>query len=297
MLLRRRKIHPSAAALILLLSAAACSEGPVSPSVDVRAVEASTSTTINSTLYTSGELQGDWTLWLRSVWVCKVGPSSTFDVSINGGAPTAVSVADNECKRVHYYAPGWDGDESDPAWAGQDEVVVTENVVHPVVLDSIVRDETHNERITRLATLTGTNSASVTTTRSKGGILVFYNRKLDEPQTLAGCTPGFWRQPQHFQYWVGYSPNTLYGDVFEDAFPGMTLLQVVSLGGGGLNALGRHTVAALLNASNPEVSFAFAYPETVIDMFNAAYPGTKAGYETLKNSFEEQNELGCTAKD
>ena len=37
---------------------------------------------------------------------------------------------------------------------------------------------------------------------------------------------------------------------FDDAFPGMTLLEVLSQGGGGLNALGRHTVAALLNAAS-----------------------------------------------
>ena len=31
---------------------------------------------------------------------------------------------------------------------------------------------------------------------------------------LEGCTPGYWKQPQHFDSWVNYSPNMLYSDVF-----------------------------------------------------------------------------------
>ncbi len=60
-----------------------------------------------------------------------------------------------------------------------------------------------------------------------------------------GCTPGYWKQSQHFDSWTGYSPSTQFSAVFENAFPGKTLLQVLEQGGGGLNALGRHTVAAL----------------------------------------------------
>ena len=62
-----------------------------------------------------------------------------------------------------------------------------------------------------------------------------------------GCTPGYWKQPHHFFAWTApYTPETLFSDVFEDAFPGQTLLEVVSLKGneGKLEALGRHTVAA-----------------------------------------------------
>ena len=62
--------------------------------------------------------------------------------------------------------------------------------------------------------------------------------------------------------------------------------------GGGLIALGRHTVAALLNAANPEVSYDYTAQE-VIDAFNAVYPGSKDDYEALKNDFEAFNEQGC----
>jgi hypothetical protein len=106
-----------------------------------------------------------------------------------------------------------------------------------------------------------------------------------------GCTPGYWRQRQHFDSW-SYDPYTLFSDVFEDAFPGKTLLQVVSKGGGGLKALGRHTVAALLNSTATGVGYNLSQSE-VVNAFNDAYPGSKNDYENVKNGFEALNELGC----
>ena len=74
--------------------------------------------------------------------------------------------------------------------------------------------------------------------------------------------------------------------MFENAFSGQSLAQVLGNGGGGLSDLGRQTVAALLNAD------AF-YPGTfsmsraqVIAAFNAVYPGTKDQYTALANQFE-----------
>jgi hypothetical protein len=108
-----------------------------------------------------------------------------------------------------------------------------------------------------------------------------------------GCTPGYWKQEHHFDSWVGYSPNQLFSSVFEDAFPGMTLLQVLQQGGGGLKALGRHTVAALLNASaGSGVEYEFTTAE-VIQAFNNTYPAVGAGYEIQKNIFAQENERGC----
>jgi uncharacterized repeat protein (TIGR01451 family) len=106
-----------------------------------------------------------------------------------------------------------------------------------------------------------------------------------------GCTPGYWKQGHHFDSWTSpYTPKTLFSDVFEDAFPGKTLLEVLGQGGGHLIALGRHTVAALLNAASPDVSYDLAVQE-VIDMFNAKFPG--GDYEELKDWFEDFNEQGC----
>ena len=86
--------------------------------------------------------------------------------------------------------------------------------------------------------------------------------------------------------------------MFDNAFPGKTLLQVLKLPGSdgdaqnALNALGRHTVAALLNAASGGVDYAYSTTE-VINMFNAVFPGTNAQYQTLKNLFAAENESGC----
>jgi uncharacterized repeat protein (TIGR01451 family) len=110
-----------------------------------------------------------------------------------------------------------------------------------------------------------------------------------------GCTPGFWKQSQHFPAWLNppYAPSTQFSAVFDNAFPGMTLLQVLRKGGGGLRALGRHTVAALLNAATADVSYDIGTPQDVIDAFNEVYPGSRRDYNGLKNEFERLNEQGC----
>lgn len=111
------------------------------------------------------------------------------------------------------------------------------------------------------------------------------------PSGGEGCTPGYWRQSQHFDSWAApYTPGTDFSAVFEDAFPGMSLGEVVRLGGGGLNALGRHTVAALLNAASSGVDYPLSTAQ-VISQFNAVYPG--GNYEGLKNTFEGYNESYC----
>ncbi|NIS91058.1 MAG: hypothetical protein GTN98_13435 [Woeseiaceae bacterium] len=108
-----------------------------------------------------------------------------------------------------------------------------------------------------------------------------------------GCTPGYWKQEHHFADWTApYAPDDLFATYFEDAFADRTLLEVLKKGGGGLDALGRHTVAALLNSASGEVSYDLT-PQEVIDAFNAVYPGSKGDYESLKNEFEEFNEQGC----
>jgi hypothetical protein len=84
----------------------------------------------------------------------------------------------------------------------------------------------------------------------------------------------------------------LFSDVFDDAFPGQTLLEVMKNGGGKLYALGRHTVAALLNADSTEVNYGHT-PASIIDSFNALYPGTKDDYESLKGDFEDGNQRDC----
>ncbi|MDX1400677.1 MAG: hypothetical protein R3245_02045 [Kiloniellales bacterium] len=110
-----------------------------------------------------------------------------------------------------------------------------------------------------------------------------------------GCTPGYWKQEHHFDSWpAAFMPSDLFSDTFEDAYPGMTLLDVLENNGNqtGLEALGRHTVAALLNAASADVDYDLTEGE-VIDAFNDVFPGSKGDYNDVKDDLAELNELGC----
>ena len=78
--------------------------------------------------------------------------------------------------------------------------------------------------------------------------------------------------------------------MFADAFPGQNFEQVLSLGGGGLNALGRHTVSALLSSASPDVDYAMSVAD-IISAFNAAY--ASGDYETTQIQFAALNNLTC----
>lgn len=142
--------------------------------------------------------------------------------------------------------------------------------------------------------LYGTRTGSVSVSNAVGGYIWFKFKQLEvPPRGGQGCTPGYWRQSHHFDSWVGYTPNQAFSTVFANAFPGKTMSQVVALGGGGLNALGRMTVAALLNASSSAVSFDMT-PRQVIDAFNTAFAsGDRRRIEDLKNQLDMLNNQGC----
>lgn len=113
------------------------------------------------------------------------------------------------------------------------------------------------------------------------------------PMGGQGCTPGYWKQPQHFDSWVatGYQPYQYFDDVFGvELFPSLTLLDALKQGGGKAKALGRHAVAALLNASNPDVSYGFS-SASVIAMVQAAV--ASGDFEAAKNMMVYENEMGC----
>ena len=118
-----------------------------------------------------------------------------------------------------------------------------------------------------------------------------------------GCTPGYWRQPHHFDSWPeGYDPGDMLTDFF--TIPGgldlarperddpedLTLLEGITLRGGHVNALIRHAVAALLNAASDEVSYDLT-PDMVIRTFNDAVDG--GSVRVAKDEFEGFNEQGC----
>ena len=117
-----------------------------------------------------------------------------------------------------------------------------------------------------------------------------------------GLTPGFWKTHSEFgpaplAGWpeTGYSPTQSWEAVLGMAgnatVPGTpTLLDALGAGGGGVNALLRHSTAALLNAANPNVDYAYSVAQ-VISMTQSAI--TSGNYDATKNLFEAQNELGA----
>lgn len=110
-------------------------------------------------------------------------------------------------------------------------------------------------------------------------------------QGLEGCTPGYWKQTQHFGNWVGYNQSDMYDDVF-GAGPAITLLEAAESGGNtNSEALLRHSVAALLNAAG-DVNYAYS-EQQVIDMVYAAWMGTEEDRQALHIQLAEANERDC----
>jgi hypothetical protein len=111
------------------------------------------------------------------------------------------------------------------------------------------------------------------------------------PPRVTGCTPGYWKQTQHFDSWVGYAPGDSFEAVFGRDVPGTpSLLYALKQGGGGLVALMRHATAALLNASNPKVGSPYSVGD-VIALFQQAFDS--GDYEGTKDTFAGLNETGC----
>jgi hypothetical protein len=116
------------------------------------------------------------------------------------------------------------------------------------------------------------------------------------PETLGqqGCTPGFWKQSQHFDSWTVYTQTDLFDTVFGvSAFPNLTLLGTLQLRGGGINALGRHAVAGLLNAVSPDVNYPITSTEVIAATQAAINSGDATLIEQTKNTLESYNQLGC----
>jgi hypothetical protein len=110
------------------------------------------------------------------------------------------------------------------------------------------------------------------------------------PSGEEGCTPGYWKQV-HPRSWDRYSPSDSYAAVF-DVTPtfSVTLLGALKLRGGEEAALARHAAAALLNAANSHVKYAFTEAE-VIEIVQDAY--ASGNFADAKDLFEAENERGC----
>jgi hypothetical protein len=231
----------------------------------------------------------------REVTVCKHSPSGTGTATFSF-ASSAPSVGTNMVGSTFSVDNTINGDLSKcvTVWRGVDPAQgsTTLTITETSAMPSEIFVQT-----TAPFSINGA-TVSVTVNFDNGAAIRFTNDDQPPPPPPPpppsggeGCTPGFWKQSQHFSSWTSpYTPSTLFSAVFEDAFPGMTLLQVLGLGGGGLNAAGRYSVAALLNSASTGVDFDMTTSE-VINAFNAAFPG--GDYATLNARLQRLNEQGC----
>jgi len=116
---------------------------------------------------------------------------------------------------------------------------------------------------------------------------------ITNTQAVQYCSPGYWKQSQHFSSYVTYHPTDLFSAIFGPVITinwsakgkpapltDPTLLQALQANGGGINMLARATVDALLNASALQSGYT---PAQVISMFNAVYPN--GDFSALAASF------------
>ena len=127
-----------------------------------------------------------------------------------------------------------------------------------------------------------------------------------------GCTPGYWRQEQHFDSWTE-DPETLFSDAFGcgitliskngknctiDNPSTPTLLDALKACGNDedangcqINAFARHAVAALLNAS-ASINYPLSVNE-VKALVCAALPADCSAIAEVKDILATLNESGC----
>lgn len=140
------------------------------------------------------------------------------------------------------------------------------------------------------ALLTEDDSETVRGPATATGLIA--TQECTPPPSIHGCTPGYWKQKHHFDSWTGFTQNQDYDAVFGvDAFsPNRTLLQALSSGGGKMDRLGRHSVAALLNTSNGEVEYGMSTADVIAMVQQAVASGN---YDWAADQLEALNERGC----
>ena len=229
--------------------------------------------------------------------LCASGPAGTYDFTISETDPnnimtlnagTSVSLQADQCVLIATTttAPFAQTADVTVTWNGTPTTVTLTNVDKTAYAYAGSLDTNPSSTST---SLTGP-AASITLGLERAGLLVFNFAAIPEEE-LEGCSPGYWKQSNHFDsYPAGYSPNDLFDTYFENAFPGMTLVQVLSQGGGGLKSLGRHAVAALLSSAaglNTGMT-----TQEVIDAFDGVFPG--GNYASVIADLEEISDAVCT---
>jgi hypothetical protein len=118
-----------------------------------------------------------------------------------------------------------------------------------------------------------------------------------------GCTPGYWKN--HTGSWppTGYAIGQTVASVFPNAsawpdLGGATLLEALDFGGGAgaegaAQILLRAAVAALLNASHPNVEYLFPETWVLTQVDSALGSGDRDTMLVLANTLDAANNQGC----
>ena len=160
---------------------------------------------------------------------------------------------------------------------------------------------------TNTASASASNHATVTSTATT---IV----RCQPPGEFAGCTPGFWKQKQHFQFWTApYTTSTTIQSVFSSAagyvtdkggkdIGSSTLLQGLGFQGG--NSIGgaaeillRAAIAGLLNAASSDVNYYQSVANHIAAVNAALASGNRDTMLGLAGTIDFENNRGCTAKE
>jgi len=129
----------------------------------------------------------------------------------------------------------------------------------------------------------------------------------DDKDGDEGLSPGFWSTHSRFgpapeKLWpaTGLDPDDSYEAVFGFDVPGIsgsyTLHDALTHPGGSLNQLLFHSTAALLNASHPDINYAYTVDE-VTSLTEKAIADGGSAIDDLKDEFDLQNNKGADEDD
>lgn len=139
------------------------------------------------------------------------------------------------------------------------------------------------------------NTATITLDLNRLGNNTTSNNSVVYFEALGaeGLTPGYWKQPQHLFAWQVYNTTDSFDSVFGvSVFPSsLTLLGALGQGGGGVNALGRQAVAALLNAANTSIDYPLFSSQIIQMVHDAIVSGNANTIQSVKDLLESYNTL------
>jgi hypothetical protein len=152
-------------------------------------------------------------------------------------------------------------------------------------------------------TPTPTNTPTNTPTATPTPTNTPTNTPTATPTAVAhfGCTLGFWKQPQHFHDWVGFTQTTTLGSVFSipaqfSALNSVTFLDALNFQGGptlqdAAELLLKQAVASLLNAANPAVKFTLDQSAVISQTNSALASGNRDTILAQQNKFDQLNSM------